>query len=117
MTVMPRSKCEPWLLFRNPLQGRVHGNLCTWGTGGMRRTSHDEPFAGHIEPPPRPDERKVAPHQSLNPLAFLRQVVRAILPLGEGVVLDPFAGAGVTLAAAEYVGYRSVGVKPDPCYA
>ena len=39
--------------------------------------------------------------------------MRAVLPLGKGVVLDPFAGSGSTLAAAEAVGYESVGVEQD----
>lgn len=56
-------------------------------------------------------ERALAPHPTLKPHAFLRQVVRAILPLGEGVVLDPFAGSGSTLAAAEAIGYKSLGVE------
>ena len=43
-------------------------------------------------------------------------LVRGVLPLGEGVVLDPFCGAGSTLAAAEAVGYRSVGVESDSEY-
>jgi site-specific DNA-methyltransferase (adenine-specific) len=42
--------------------------------------------------------------------------VRAVLPLGEGVVLDPFAGAASTLAAAEAVGYASIGIEKDPHY-
>ena len=67
--------------------------------------------------PTRRAERKLAPHPSLKPQAFLRQVVRAVLPLGIGVVLDPFAGSGSTLAAAEHVGYTSVGVERDPTYA
>ena len=46
----------------------------------------------------------------------MRQIVRAVLPLGEGVVLDPFAGGGSTLAAAEAVGYESVGIERDPEY-
>jgi site-specific DNA-methyltransferase (adenine-specific) len=37
--------------------------------------------------------------------------------MGEGVVLDPFAGSGSTLAAAEAVGYESIGVELDPHYA
>lgn len=41
----------------------------------------------------------------------MRQVVRAILPLGDGIVLDTFCGSGSTLAAAEAVGYASVGVE------
>jgi site-specific DNA-methyltransferase (adenine-specific) len=32
------------------------------------------------------------------------------------VVLDPFAGSGSTLAAAEAMGYQSVGVEKDPEY-
>ena len=44
----------------------------------------------------------------------MRQLVRASLPLGEGLVLDPFAGSASTLAAANAVGYESVGVESDP---
>jgi site-specific DNA-methyltransferase (adenine-specific) len=39
-----------------------------------------------------------------------------VLPLGRGTVLDPFAGAGSTLAAAEAIGYESIGVEKDPEY-
>ena len=39
-----------------------------------------------------------------------------MLPLGEGTVLDPFCGAGSTLAAAEAVGYASIGVERDERY-
>ena len=118
VTVMPRSKWEPWLLFRKPLQGTVEDNLQAWGTGGLRGISSDQPFEDVIaSAPTRREERALAPHPSLKPQAFVRQVVRAILPLGEGVVLDPFAGAGSTLAAAEHLGYSSVGVERDPVYA
>ena len=44
-------------------------------------------------------------------------MVRAVLPTGEGIVLDPFAGAGSTLAAAEAVGYASVGVEDEHYFA
>jgi len=46
----------------------------------------------------------------------MRQIVRAVLPLGEGVILDPFAGGGSTLAAAEAAGYASIGVEKDVEY-
>ncbi len=44
----------------------------------------------------------------------MRQIVRASLPLGIGVVLDPFMGAGSTIAAAVAVGYESIGLELDP---
>lgn len=117
VTVMPRSQWEPWLLFRRPLEGRVQDNLRKWKTGGLRRISEEQPFGDVIRSAPtRPAEKKLANHPSLKPQAFLRQVVRAVLPLGEGVVLDPFAGSGSTLAAAEAIGYDSVGVEADKSY-
>jgi len=117
VSVMPRSMWEPWLLFRKPIEGRVQDNLRRWGTGGFRRVSASKPFGDVIESAPtRAAERRIAAHPSLKPQAFLRKVVRGVLPLGRGVVLDPFAGSGSTLAAAEAVGYESIGVERDKAY-
>jgi DNA modification methylase len=117
VSVMPRSMFEPWVIFRHPLDGRAQDNLRRWGTGGFRRPGADRPFGDVIASHPTPrNERGIAPHPSLKPQSFLRQVVRAALPLGQGVVLDPFAGSGSTLAAANAVGYRSVGIERDRRY-
>jgi site-specific DNA-methyltransferase (adenine-specific) len=117
VSAMPRSMWEPWVVFRKPLEGRVQDNLRKWGTGGFRRPSQDRPFGDVLSSAPtHKSERQMAPHPSLKPQAFLRQLVRAILPLGTGVVLDSFAGAGSTLAAAEAVGYESIGVEKDECF-
>lgn len=117
VSVMPRSMWEPWLMFRKPIEGRVQDNLRRWRTGGFRRISDDRPFGDVIESAPtRSAERKLANHPSLKPQAFLRQIVRAVLPLGQGLVLDPFAGSGSTLAAAEAVGYDSIGIERDSAY-
>ena len=114
VSVMPRSMWEPWLLFRKPLEGRVQDNLRKWKTGGFRRISESRPFGDVIKSAPtRSSERLLAPHPSLKPQNFLRQVCRAALPLGEGTILDPFCGSGSTLAACENVGYSSVGVERD----
>jgi DNA modification methylase len=117
ISVMPRSMWEPWLLFRKPLEGRVQDNLRKWGTGGFRRPSLDKPF-GDVIPsaPTHKSERALAPHPSLKPQQFMRTLVRGVLPLGQGVVLDPFCGTGSTLAAAESVGYESIGIEKDPHY-
>jgi site-specific DNA-methyltransferase (adenine-specific) len=118
VSVMPRAQWEPWVLYREPIEAKtVADNLRKWKAGGLRRISQDQPFGDVIRShPTRKAERSIAPHPSLKPQTFLRQVVRAMLPLGEGTVLDPFAGAGSTLAAAEAVGYDSIGIEVDPIY-
>jgi site-specific DNA-methyltransferase (adenine-specific) len=118
VSVMPRSMWEPWVIARKPIEGRVQDNLRRWKTGGWRRPSEERPFGDVIRSSPATQrERKIANHPSLKPQSFLRQLVRASLPLGEGVVLDPFAGSGSTLAACNFVGYESIGVEKDPVYA
>ncbi len=115
VSVMPRSQWEPWVVLRRPLEGRVQDNLRKWKTGGFRRPSSERPFGDVIKSSPTTArERAIAPHPSLKPQDFLRQVVRASLPLGEGIVLDPFAGSGSTLAAANAVDYSSIGIEADP---
>ena len=117
VSVMPRSCWEPWGLFRKPCQGRVQDNLRKWKTGGLRRISDDEPFKDLIYScPARGAERKFAPHPSLKPQSFLRQIVRAALPMGQGIILDPFMGSGSTIAAASACGLASIGLEVNPEY-
>jgi len=109
---MPKSCWEPWGLFRKPCEGRVQDNLRKWNTGGLRRISKHEPFKDLLHASPaRGTERAIAPHPSLKPQSLMRQLVRAALPLGKGVILDPFMGSGSTLAAARASGLQSIGIE------
>jgi site-specific DNA-methyltransferase (adenine-specific) len=117
VSVMPHSMFEPWIVLRRPLDGRVQDNLRKWKTGGFRRPSAARPFGVVIKSHPTPkSEKQIAPHPSLKPQALLRALVRAALPMGEGVILDPFAGSGSTLAAANAIGYNSIGLEKDAQY-
>ncbi len=111
---MPRGCYEPWGLFRKPLpEGMTVGDcLKEFQTGGLRRKPDGNPFEDVIESERTPQrERRIANHPSLKPQSFLRQIVYAALPLGEGIVVDPFMGSGSTVAAAEAVGYACIGVE------
>jgi site-specific DNA-methyltransferase (adenine-specific) len=110
-----RGAYEPWGVFRKPLGERtLERNLARWGTGGLRRDEAGLPFVDVIPSAPASKaERRIAPHPSLKPQSFLRCIVRAALPLGEGVLLDPFMGSGSTIAAARAVGYEAVGLERD----
>lgn len=117
VSVLPRSCWEPWGLFRKPCEGRVQDNLRKWHTGGLRRLSKTEPFRDLIYSlPTRREEHRIAPHPSLKPQHFLRQITRAALPLGNGTILDPFMGSGSTIAAAFALGLDSIGLEINDEY-
>jgi len=111
---LPRGGYEPWGLLRKPLPKGMTVREClrTYGTGGLRRRPDGNPFFDVIpsERTPR-RERDIAEHPSLKPQSLMRQLVHASLPLGRGVIVDPFMGAGTTIAAAEALGYESIGVE------
>lgn len=111
---LPRGGFEPWGLFRRPTELTLAECLRRFGTGGLRRRP-DGPFRDLIpsERTPR-RERDIAPHPSLKPQSLMRELCHAALPLGEGLILDPFAGLGSTLAAARACGLDAVGIERDP---
>lgn len=120
VSVLPRGGWEPWSVFRKPLLPgeRVSESLRARGTGALRRPTRDTPFGDiipSIKTPKR--ERNLAPHPSLKPQQFMRHLVRAALPLGMGIIYDPFAGGGSTLAAAEALGYCAIGTEASAKYA
>jgi site-specific DNA-methyltransferase (adenine-specific) len=116
---MPRGCYEPWGLFRKPLPAgmKVSDCLREHQTGGLRRRRDGLPFEDVIESERTPRaEKRIADHPSLKPQSFLRPIVHAALPLGEGVIADPFMGSGSTVAAAEALGIVCVGVERNADY-
>lgn len=116
---LPRGCFEPWGLFRKPMPVgmKVGDCLKRYQTGALRRKPDGNPFEDVIESGRTSQkERKIANHPSLKPQSFLRQLVYAALPLGDGIVVDPFMGSGSTIAAAEAHHYRSIGVERHEVY-
>ncbi len=116
---MARGCYEPWGIFRKPLPAGMTVSDCPrkFQTGGLQRTKSDKPLSDVMmsERTPR-RERDIANHPSLKPQSFLRQIVHAALPLGEGIIADPFMGSGSTLAAANAAGLNSIGIERHPDY-
>ncbi len=117
--VVPRGCYEPWGLFRKPLPPGMKVSECLrdFETGGLRRLANGGPFEDLIESERTPRrEKDLADHPSLKPQSFMRLLVYAALPMGAGVVVDPFMGAGSTIAAAEAVGVPAVGIERNRVY-
>ena len=116
---LPRGCYEPWGILRKPLPAKMRVSDCLreYQTGGLRRRSDGSPFCDVILSERTPQrERAIADHPSLKPQSLLRQIVHAALPLGEGIVVDPFMGSGSTVAAAEAVRVPCIGIERHPEY-
>lgn len=55
-------------------------------------------------------------HPTVKPIALMRWLCRLVTPAG-GTVLDPFAGSGSTLIAAEAEQFNAIGCELSPDYA
>jgi site-specific DNA-methyltransferase (adenine-specific) len=114
VSVIPKGCFEPWGLFRKSLPPKMTVAECLrkFQTGGLRRHKKDSPVEDVIQSERTPRaERSVAKHPSLKPQSFLRHIVFTILPLGDGLLVDPFMGSGSTIAAAESLGMSSMGIE------
>ncbi len=117
--VIPKGCYEPWGLFRKPvLPGMtVADYLRDFQTGGLRRLANGNPFEDLIPSERTPArEKQIGDHPSLKPQSFMRLLVYASLPLGTGVVVDTFMGAGATIAAAEALRIPAIGVERNAEY-
>lgn len=116
--VSPKGAYEPWMLFRKPIEAQtVAENLRRWKAGALRRLSADKPLPDVITSGRTPKrEEAISNHPCLKPQHFMRVIVRALLPLGKGAILDPFMGSGSTIAAARAIGYEAVGLELDSEY-
>ncbi len=116
---LPRGCFEPWGLFRKPLESGMTVSECLrqYGTGGLRRQADGRPFEDLImSERTSQKEREIAEHPSLKPQSLLRQLVYAVLPLGEGIILDPFMGSGTTVLVANRMKRHSIGIDLVPEY-
>lgn len=116
---LPRGAYEPWGILRKPMPPGIKVSDCLreFETGGLRRLPDGLPFTDLLESGrTSKDERELANHPSLKPQAILRELVYAVLPLGKGIVLDPFMGSGSTVAAAEALGLNCIGVEKNAEY-
>lgn len=52
-------------------------------------------------------------HQTVKPLGLMRWLISLITPPG-GLILEPFAGSGTTIEAAQAAGFQIVGFEKDP---
>jgi site-specific DNA-methyltransferase (adenine-specific) len=116
---MPRGSYEPWGLFRKPLPGKMTVAECLrkYQTGGLRRTIDSKPFPDVLSTgKTSKKERLICNHPNIKPQNLMRKLVYSALPLGKGIIVDPFMGSGSTLSAALHYGYEAIGIEKDQSF-
>lgn len=83
-----------------------------WGTRGpCPSATHGGPWPGCYQIPVRVKDKH---HLTGKPTALMQQLVRIIPPNGR--ILDPFAGSGTTLVAAQAEGRNATGIEREAAY-
>ena len=55
-------------------------------------------------------------HPTVKPLKLMEYLIKLVMPPGDGLLLDPFAGSGTTILAAQNLGFKAIGIEKDPGY-
>lgn len=93
-----------------PQKGRFRqqAEFIVWGSNGHMPSTRNAPvLPGVFRATNVQGAERI--HQTQKPLEIMRQIVRITEPGGR--ILDPFAGGGSTLAAAQAEGYSAAGIE------
>lgn len=91
-----------------PGRFRQQAEFMLWGSNGSMPLDRPvQPLPGVFRHANVQGKDRV--HQTQKPLEVMRQIVHICAPGGR--ILDPFAGSGSTLSAAEAEGYSAVGIE------
>jgi site-specific DNA-methyltransferase (adenine-specific) len=93
-----------------PQKGRFRAQCeyVAWGSNGAMPITRDVPVLPGIYRYPMPTGKDRL-HQTPKPVELMRALVKIVEP--SETILEPFAGSGSTLAAAELEGYSAVGIE------
>ena len=108
-----RGEWEAIVVLQKPLQTNYLTTLRDYGVGLFKTEGEDGTFQSNVlEGFSRQTHDKAPIHCTPKPLALMERLIELLVPEGnEHLVLDPFAGSGTTLLAAEKLGRRWLGIE------
>ena len=113
-----RNEWEAILVLQKPLEDNYLNTFLKYGVGLFYTGNADGSFQSNIiENIPKDQEQAFNVHCTVKPLALMEKLVTMFVPpADEYIVLDPFAGSGTTLVAAQNLGRSYVGIEIVPEY-
>src|SRR5437660_2230381 len=106
-----RSKHELIAVFKNGTAAHIN-NFGLGGQGRYRTNVLDYPGVNNLHPARRDD---LELHPTVKPVALIADLIRDC-SRRNGIILDPFAGSGTTVLAAERTGRVARVIELDPLY-
>lgn len=62
------------------------------------------------------DTKRQNYHPTVKPLKLMEYLIKLVMPPKDGILLDPFAGSGTTILAAQNLGYNGIGIEREKEY-
>lgn len=112
-----RNEWESIVLVQKPLLNNYWETLQETGVGVFKTINEDGSFQSNIfEGYYNKSEKKFA-HCTVKPLELIKKLILTLVPKSnDNIVLDPFAGSGTTLVAAQQLGYHFTGIEIEAEY-
>jgi site-specific DNA-methyltransferase (adenine-specific) len=113
-----RNEWEAICVLQKPLINNYLETLQEYGTGLFYTKDQFGGFQSNIlEGIQREKTEEFNVHCTVKPIALMRKLVEIFVPrLENSILIDPFAGSGTTLLAAQEFGIRYVGIEIVPEY-
>lgn len=113
-----RNEWEAICVLQKPLINNYLETLQEYGTGLFYTKDRFGGFQSNIlEDIQREKTEEFNVHCTVKPIALMRKLVEIFVPrLENSILIDPFAGSGTTLLAAQEFGIRYVGIEIVPDY-
>ena len=108
-----RNEWEAIVVLQKPLKGNYINTFLEYGVGLFNTNNEDGSFQSNIiENIPREETENFNIHCTVKPIALMEKLIHMFVPPSdEHIVLDPFAGSGSTLVAAQNLGRSFVGIE------
>ncbi len=113
-----RNEWEAIVVLQKPLEQNYLTTFMKYEVGLFYTENEDGSFQSNvIENIPRTQEDDFNVHCTVKPIALMEKLVKMFAPPSTNhIVLDPFAGSGTTLLAAQNLGRSYIGIEIVPEY-
>ena len=113
-----RNEWEAIILVQKPLINNYWNTISQTNVGVFKTVNEDGSFQSNIlENLNKKGKDEKFNHCTVKPLGLIKKLIDTLVPpFDNNIILDPFAGSGTTLVAAEELGFDYIGIEIEENY-